>query len=581
MLFTIITPTTGNYKLKVLLESLNNQKINNEITIEHYIVIDGPEFKNKTNDILENVISVHNRFIFELPFNTGNDNYFGHKIYASISQLSRGDYVLLLDEDNWLDVDHIQNYYNILKKNNLQWCFSLRKIVSNEGEYLCNDNCESLGFLHNSFYNPEIYMIDTNCTCVSRDIVIKISNIWNKKGFNTNDDPDRIYSRILMDNFKKYDCTYEYSVNYRVANRQNSVKSEMFIKGNNIILEKFGGVIPWKNANRLVVVHFNKDNTEKIIKRIYSTNKESIAFKQWQLNILDCMGDKFVMSGYNKHIPSGSKIIIHMCNPDELPKALLERKDIEKILYTIESPNIRHQEQWDLGFMLNNFTKIATYWKSLLDISNQFNNCISYFPFIHRFDFNNPKDIECIIENNNIKKNVCIILEKRDIHKDYKINGVGLKSQDYLRWEYAKYLGKRLYCYGKTWEEHAELINYCETKNRFLDQERVIDIMKDYTFALIIENCNADGYVSEKLYDALTVGCIPLYYGNNNKKLGIPEDCFIDITHISPRELPILIDNIDINFIEMFRKNIYKKRMDILKRVSVNEYNKFLSNSLF
>ena len=78
MLFTIITPTTGNAKLKVLLESLNNQKINNEITIEHYIVIDGPEFKNKTNDILENVISVHNRFIFELPFNTGKDNYFGH-----------------------------------------------------------------------------------------------------------------------------------------------------------------------------------------------------------------------------------------------------------------------------------------------------------------------------------------------------------------------------------------------------------------------------------------------------------------------------------------------------------------------
>jgi hypothetical protein len=113
-----------------------------------------------------------------------------------------------------------------------------------------------------------------------------------------------------------------------------------------------------------------------------------------------------------------------------------------------------------------------------------------------------------------------------------------------------------------------------------LDEERVIDIMSKYTFALIIENCNGDGYVSEKIYDALCVGCIPLYYGNNNSQLNIPTDCYIDLREISPEDLPRLLDSMDNDFISMFRKNIYKKRIDIITKVSVNAYNKLLQETI-
>jgi hypothetical protein len=122
------------------------------------------------------------------------------------------------------------------------------------------------------------------------------------------------------------------------------------------------------------------------------------------------------------------------------------------------------------------------------------------------------------------------------------------------------------------------IINYCSAKNRNLDQERVIDLMSNYTFCLIIENCNADGYISEKIYDALTVGCIPLYYGNKNNILQIPDDCYIDLKSIAPKNLPNLIDNIDSEFIQLFRENIYKKRMDILNKVSINAYTKIIES---
>lgn len=50
-----------------------------------------------------------------------------------------------------------------------------------------------------------------------------------------------------------------------------------------------------------------------------------------------------------------------------------------------------------------------------------------------------------------------------------------------------------------------------------------MDILQGYTFAVIVENCDVEWYASEKLYDALLAGAIPLYYGNVPPQLGIPE----------------------------------------------------------
>ena len=573
MKFSILTPTTGHPLLVKLLNSIDILELNDDITIEHLIVVDGPEFKNTTDEILNTTPNTNKqieRYVLYLPYNTGGNGYHGHKIYSSMTQILTGDYIIFLDNDNWLEPKHIINYYNKIKNNNLDWVYSLRRITTINGEFICNDDCESLGYLSNAFYHRDVYFIDTNCTCVKREFAILLTPIWNRKGDNNDCDPDRLYSRILMSQFPNYDCTLDYTLNYTVENRENSVNASLFVVGNDIVKNLYH-CIPWQKP-QLFICHFNKDNTEKIIKRIYQPVKEHIGYNQWQLNILDCMDDKLCISAYNPFIPSNKKVLFHMCHVHELPSDVILRSDIEKILYTIESPNIRHQGQWELPFLEKTFSRIITYWEPLL-----IKNYINYFPFIHRFDFNNGFDMNVIKNNVNMDRRICIVLERRDYSSQYNINGINLKSQDYLRWKYASHLGKRLYCYGKSWEPYNNVINYCEAKNRFLDEESVIDIMEKYTFALIIENCNAVGYVSEKIYDALTVGCIPLYYGNNTELLGIPKDCYIDLTTIDPIELPSIIDSMDI---EEMRHNIYDKRMSILEKVSVGSYNKMVSSLL-
>jgi hypothetical protein len=575
MKFTILTPTIGNKNLGSLLESINGQILNSNIELEHYLVIDGQQYKDQVEKVCKQYYS-KNRYVICLPHNTGANGYLGHRVYASFPHLINSDYIIFIDDDNSLHNNHIISLYNLIIKDNYDWVYCLRTIIDDNDIYICNDDCESLGYLNSAFYNNNIYFIDTNCTCVRTSICVELCSVWHRKGNNTDEDPDRQYSRLLMSKYPKYECTHLYSLNYRVGTRDGSVKKELFLEGNKVILNNFCGKIPWHNGSKnFYLAHFTYENTVKIINRIYKTKKEDISYNQWQLNILDQMSDYHVLNAYTPYIPSNKKLLVHMFKPELLPECM-NRQDIYKIYYTIESPNIRHVAQWDLEFMLNNFNHIITYWKPLLSLGDNF----SYFPFIHRFDFYNENDTSNIITNKNNSKNICIILENRPFNMEYSINNIGLKSLDYLRAEYALNLGKRIYCYGDTWEQYSDKVNFCKAKNRFLDCERVVDIMKGYTFVLIIENCNANGYVSEKIYDCLTVGAIPLYYGNNNEILKIPKSCYIDLKNISPSELPSVIDNMSIDFIETTKKNIYKNRLEILYNVSVNNYNKHLKKIL-
>lgn len=42
------------------------------------------------------------------------------------------------------------------------------------------------------------------------------------------------------------------------------------------------------------------------------------------------------------------------------------------------------------------------------------------------------------------------------------------------------------------------------------------EYLRDFVFNLCPENTNAEGYVTEKLFDAIESGCIPVYWGSNN-----------------------------------------------------------------
>jgi glycosyltransferase involved in cell wall biosynthesis len=251
MKVSVITPTTGNQFLKECIESVRNQTYTN---IEHIVVVDGKSRWEQAEPILLKASfpreeSSSDRLLV-LPYPTGTDRYNGHRVYGGTTYFADGDYHLWLDDDNVLEPDHIEKLVKLVQENNLDWAYSLRKIIDKDGNVLCLDDCESLG-MWASILHPQDFFVDVNCYFVKKQVAVQITPVWYRKFREPGQmEIDRAIAAVLMhpNNKLKFDCTRDYTVRYRVGNTGLSVQAEFFLKGNEAMLQRHNGKLPWKNS---------------------------------------------------------------------------------------------------------------------------------------------------------------------------------------------------------------------------------------------------------------------------------------------------------------------------------------------
>lgn len=237
-LVTVITPTTASDQLNDVLKSIDRQTYSN---IQHLVVVDGfDKYGVKATQLMEG--STRSTAFF-LPDNTGYDQYNGHRIYGAMSYIAEGEYLCFLDQDNWYDDTHIESLVDVIQQGN-DWSYSLRKIVNQEGEYICNDDCESLG-KWKSVLNDNF--VDVNCFMIPKMSAIQFSPYWYRRARHPQEQPevDRILSAFMMQTQPKFDTNGQYSVNYRVASRADSVQDNFFIRGNEAMNKIMNGEKPW------------------------------------------------------------------------------------------------------------------------------------------------------------------------------------------------------------------------------------------------------------------------------------------------------------------------------------------------
>jgi glycosyltransferase involved in cell wall biosynthesis len=234
-LVTIIIPTIGTRYLPQAADSAINQIYKN---IQVLIVADGPKVD------LEQIQRLDKVDVIRLPYNTGADGYNGHRIYGACTYLAKGEYLCFLDEDNWLDPTHVESLVEVVAKGNV-WAFSLRKIVDQDGEFVCTDDCESLGKWESCLGD---YFVDVGCYFLSRQVAIQLTPIWYRRSRHPDEQPevDRRISQILRHNKLTCDTNGQYTLNYRAGNTARSVRKEFFLKGNATMSKKHGGQYPWR-----------------------------------------------------------------------------------------------------------------------------------------------------------------------------------------------------------------------------------------------------------------------------------------------------------------------------------------------
>lgn len=240
-LITIITPTTGNPHLAKAIQSVEEQTYDN---IQYLVVVDGKHRVKNTYDVLSTLNCKRYETII-LPQATGYDQYNGHRIYGAMTYISEGQFLCFLDEDNWYEPNHIETLVEAVQEKT--WAYSLRKIVDQENNFICNDDCESLG-KWKSVLND--HFVDVGCFLLPKLLALKFSPGWYRRARNPQEQPevDRLLSHLLFSQLPKeqVDTNGQYTLNYRVASRSDSVQSEFFQKGNEHMNKIMNGEYPWR-----------------------------------------------------------------------------------------------------------------------------------------------------------------------------------------------------------------------------------------------------------------------------------------------------------------------------------------------
>jgi len=233
---TIVIAATGAPVLEQAIRSALSQD-HQDLSV--WVVIDGPQFENACQIIISRFIDGRIK-VMQLPENTGANGFYGHRIYAAVGHLINNEYICLLDQDNFMDPTHVSTLIAAIENNGWQWAHSLRKVVDKDGNYLCLDDCESLGRWP-VYVSDQHHLVDTSCYCIKREVFQQVSAAWHW-GWGG----DRRFLGAINQHFPTWGTSGKYTLNYRLDGNPNSVNREFFDNGNAVMYGRYNGSYPWR-----------------------------------------------------------------------------------------------------------------------------------------------------------------------------------------------------------------------------------------------------------------------------------------------------------------------------------------------
>ena len=212
----VVTSTQGRSTITKAIQSVKDQTRK----ATHYVFIHGAEYSDKTiPHLADDTVAVH------LPRANGGGGYGMAPVFALAPFAITEDVICYLDDDNWYEPDHIESLVEMIEKHDLGWAYSYRKIVDNEGNYICEDNCESLGMQLNSNNH---YLVDNSCYVVRTNVARRHSHAWYIPVVS-----DRSFQFELMRVKLSVGTTGKHSVNYRLSkDGTGGMTAEKFIDNN-------------------------------------------------------------------------------------------------------------------------------------------------------------------------------------------------------------------------------------------------------------------------------------------------------------------------------------------------------------
>ena len=83
--------------------------------------------------------------------------------------------------------------------------------------------------------------------------------------------------------------------------------------------------------------------------------------------------------------------------------------------------------------------------------------------------------------------------------------------------------------HGKGWEKHPVVDSVGNSRNDSDRRQSKEDILKQYRFNICLENTCFPHYVTEKIWESIRWGCLPIYYSNSTIYQTFTRTSFIDV----------------------------------------------------
>jgi len=252
-------------------------------------------------------------------------------------------------------------------------------------------------------------------------------------------------------------------------------------------------------------------------------NRDNCLYPFFLLKVkLEAMG--FRLFTHDKCSIEEAEIVIYINMSSVLPKKI----DIDKSYLLLYESELIKPNNWDLENH-KYFHKIFTWNDEFIDNKKYFKLNFSQ-NIVKKIDkdLTKKKQLCTLIAGNKKKKHPLELYSKRveairffekKHPNEFEFYGIGWNEYNSSN-RYIQYLLRKL-------KLHKIIAPKYPSWRGKIDSKK--EILEKYKFAICYENAkDISGYITEKIFDCFFAGCVPVYWGANNIRKYIPENCFID-----------------------------------------------------
>ena len=221
---------------------------------------------------------------------------------------------------------------------------------------------------------------------------------------------------------------------------------------------------------------------------------------------------------------------------NEIPKNLSSVKNSKNSVVLLFESELIRPENWNL--------KNHEYFKYIFTWNDNFIDNKKYFKF--NFTHSSGTSFKKFSEKN---KFCTLIAGNKAVRHPLELYS---KRIEIIRW-FEKFHPEQFEFYGMGWNSYtfnwpifSKILNRIKPLTKLLAKEWPLYrgpikdkmlIMRDFKFSICYENAyGIPGYITEKIFDSMSAGCIPVYWGAPNITNFVPKECFVNRVDFSSNE---------------------------------------------